>query len=106
MANGVDLRLLSSFEEGAGSRICRLPEDRRPRFAGIAGDAKAGSFTLAGRGAGAAALSEAALLLAAEGIALEEGVLGDNCISLRVAPEQAEAALRKLHEKLVLPGIA
>ena len=105
MANNVDLRLLSSFEEGAGSRICRLPEDRRPRFVGITGDRKAGELTLAGRGADAAALSEAALLLAAEGIEVLEGVLGENRITLKLRPEQAETALRLLHEKLVLPGL-
>ena len=106
MANNVDLRLLSSFEEGAGSRICRLPEDRRPRFAGIAGDRKAGRLTLAGKGADAAALSEAALLLAAEGIALEEGGLDDKGVTLSVSPEKAEAALALLHRAMVLPGLA
>ncbi len=102
MANDVDLRLLSAFEEGAGSRICRLSEDRRPRFAGITGNAESGRLVLAGKGADASALSEAALLLAAGGIMLLEGGLGDNRIELAVAPGRTGEALALLHRELVL----
>ena len=106
MANDVDLRLLSSFSKVPGSRVCRLAEDKRPRYAGITGEPEKGALCLAGRGADAAGLSETALLLAAAGIKLSEGTLGDGCIFLTVPPERGEEALKLLHRELVLPGLA
>jgi len=103
MADNVPLRLLSSFTEGEGTRVCRLPENRRPRLAGITGQPETGRLTLAGKGADAGVLSAAVLGLAEQGIAVAEGALGENAVSLTVAPEQWQQALTHLHRTLILP---
>ena len=100
MANRVPLRLLSSFTEGEGSALCLLPERARPRFAGLT--FSDGCLTLAGKGADAGALSEAVLLLAREGIRVEEGALAENALTLSVEPEEQARAAALVHEHFVL----
>ena len=102
MAGNVPLRLLSSFTEGEGTRVCRLPESKRPRLAGITGQAAQGRITLAGKGADAGTLSAAVLGLARQGVAVKEGSLLDNAVSLTVAPDAWQQAIETLHRELVL----
>ena len=102
LAGNVPLRLLSSFEEGGGSEVKLTPEAARPRFAGITGSSQAGTLALVGRGADAAALSEAVLILANAGIAVLDGALGKNALTLRVSPDAQRTALKLLHEKMIL----
>ena len=102
LAGNVPLRLLSSYKEGGGSEVKLMPEAARPRFAGITGKADAGTLTLVGRGADAAALSEAVLTLANADIAVLDGGLKENALTLRVSPTAQSAAVKLLHEKMIL----
>ncbi|MCR5575807.1 MAG: hypothetical protein K6F56_02235, partial [Oscillospiraceae bacterium] len=102
MVNHVPLRLLSSFTPGPGTLVRRLPDEARPRFAGITGRAEAGSLTLAGAGADAAALTESTLLLAQAGIPARSGALEQNAVSLTLAPELVREAMRLLHREMIL----
>ena len=102
LANDVPLRLLSSFEEGPGSTVKLLPEAKRPTLAGLTGRAETGRITLAGRGADAAALSEAVLLLSKAGVAVLGGALGENAMTLTVKKEDHPAAMQLLHRGMIL----
>ncbi len=102
LAGNVPLRLLSSYKEGGGSEVKLMPEAARPRFAGITGKADAGTLTLVGRGADAAALSEAVLTLANADIAVLDGGLREDALTLRVSPTAQRAAVKLLHEKMIL----
>ena len=102
LAGSVPLRLLSSFETGGGSEVRLMPEAARPRFAGITGKAAAGTLTLVGRGADAGALSRAVLLLGKAGIAVRDGALRENALSLTVRPGEHSAAMKLLHEEMIL----
>ena len=102
LANDVPLRLLSSFEEGPGSTVKLLPEAKRPALAGLTGRAETGRITLAGRGADAAALSEAVLLLSKAGVAVLGGALGENAMTLTVKKEDHPAAMQLLHRGMIL----
>ena len=102
MTNSVNLRLLSSFEEGEGSAVRLLPEAARPRIAGITGRQETGRVTLVGKGADAMALSEAVLLLGRAGIAVLDGKLAENALSLAVPPEDHPAAMALLHVEMIL----
>ena len=100
LAGNVPLRLLSSFELSEGTEVMLLPESARARLAGITG--RGGRITLAGRGADAHALSEAALKLSRAGIAVLDGGLGDNCLTFSVAPDALLPAMRLLHREMIL----
>jgi aspartokinase len=102
LADNVPLRLLSSFEEGPGSTVKLLPEAQRPRLAGITGRAETGRISLAGRGADAAALSEAVLLLAGAGIGVRDAGLGENVMTLTVNKEDHLKAMQILHGEMIL----
>lgn len=102
LAGNVPLRLLSSFELGDGTEVMLLPESARPRLAGLTGRAGSGRITLAGKGADASALSEAALLLSKAGIEVLDGALGDNSLTLTVAPEKQTDAMRIVHNVMIL----
>jgi aspartate kinase len=102
LANDVPLRLLSSFEEGPGSTVKLLPETKRPALAGLTGRADTGRITLAGKGADAAALSEAVLLLSKAGVAVLGGALGENAMTLTVKKEDHPAAMQLLHRGMIL----
>lgn len=102
LAGNVPLRLLSSFEEGPGSTVKLLPEAQRPRFAGITGRAETGRISLAGHGADAAALSEAVLLLSGADIAVRDGTLGENVMTLTVKKEDQLKAMQLLHREMIL----
>ena len=106
LANGVALRILSSFTEGEGTRIRRLPDAARPPFAGITGEPEAGRIFLAGKAADAAALSRAALLLAEAGLPLTDGALADGGIVLTVPPGDWREAISLLHGEMVLAKAA
>jgi len=102
LANNVPLRLLSSFEEGPGSTVKLLPEAKRPGLAGLTGRAETGRITLAGRGADAAALSEAVLLLSKAGVEVLDGTLGENAMTVTVKKEDHPAAMQLLHGGMIL----
>ena len=96
MANHIPLRLLSSFTEGSGSVIRRLSDEARPRFAGITGRPEEGRLTIAGAQADAAALADAALLLAQAGIRAGAGELPEGAVRLTLPPERARASISRL----------
>jgi hypothetical protein len=102
LAGNVALRLLSSFHVGDGSEVRLMPDAARPRFAGLTGNAESGRVTLAGRGADAAALSEAVLLLSAAGIRVRDSSFAENALSMYVDPEDQPAALALIHDGMVL----
>ena len=101
LADNVPLRLLSSFEEGPGSTVKLLPEAQRPRLAGLTGRAETGKITLAGKGADAAALSEAVLLLSRAGMEVTDAALGENAMTLAVKKEDHPAAMQILHAGMI-----
>jgi aspartate kinase len=103
LAGNVPLTLLSSFREGAGTAVKLLADSRRPRLAGLTGKAESGRITLAGKDANAASLSEAALLLADNGIQVQDAALADRVLSLFVLPEDYQGAAELLHRSLILP---
>ena len=102
LAGNVALRLLSSFHVCDGSEVRLIPDAARPRFAGLTGNAKSGRVTLAGKGADAAALSEAVLLLSAAGIRVKDSRFAENALSMYVDPEDQPAALALVHDGMVL----
>ena len=102
LADNVPLRLLSSFEEGPGSVVKLLPEAQRPRLAGLTGRAETGKITLAGKGADAAALSEAVLLLSRADVAVRDGTLGENAMTVTVKKEDHLRAMQLLHGEMIL----
>ncbi len=104
LAGNVPLRLLSSFELSEGTEVMLLPESARARLAGITG--RGGSITLAGRGADARALSEAALKLSRAGVAVLDAALVENSLTLTVDSRDQLSALRLLHNEMILnPGM-
>lgn len=102
MANNVELRLLSSFEEGSGTAVTYLNNSRRPRFAGVTGNSESGRVCLAGTGADAAAMSDAVLCLAENNIPVLSGILAENCVIVEVAPQQQREAMKHIHRKFIL----
>ena len=58
--------------------------------------------SLAGRGADAAALSEAVLLLSGAGIAVLDGALGENVMTFTVKKEDHLNAMQILHREMIL----
>lgn len=102
LAGNVPLRLLSSFELSEGTEVMLLPESARSRIAGITGREGSGRVTLAGRGADAHALSEAALRLSRAGIEVLDGALGENSLTLTLAPADQLSAMRILHQEMIL----
>jgi len=102
MANRVELRLLSSFKELPGTRLCHLKDSRRPAFAGITGRAEEGRISIGGKSADAASLSEAVMLLSAAGIKVIKGSLGENIFSLEVEKDDFLPAMETLHREMIL----
>ena len=102
MANKVELILLSSFNEGDGTRVTMLRDAERPGFAGITGRRETGIISIGGKKADAGALSQAVMLLAEEGIKVLDGNIAENCFSLSTAPEDFMAAMEHLHREMVL----
>ena len=102
LANNVPLTLLSSFEPGEGTAVRLLPDPKRPRLAGVTGNAAAGRITLAGKGADAACLSEAVMKLSEAGIRVWDGILTENAVTVFTASEDQPAAMKLLHAEMVL----
>lgn len=102
MANAVELRLLSSFREGPGTRLALLPEGRRPDFAGITGQRNSGKISLGGKKADAAAMSKALMLLAKHGISVNGGSIGENIFTLEVDERDFVPAMESLHREFLL----
>ena len=102
MANNVELELLSSFSGRRGTRLKLLRDSQRPDFAGITGKAESGRISLGGRGANAAALSKAVLLLAEQGISVLSGDIGENCISIETEKNAFLPAIKLLHREMLL----
>ena len=96
-ACGVEIRLLSSMAAGEGSVVRRLPEERRPPYAGLTRDRTAGTLTLVGRAADAEALSRLTLCLGGRGIPVLGGAVSEGTVSVTLPPERLEGALRLAH---------
>lgn len=102
MANNVELILLSSFNEGPGTRLCMLRDSQRPDFAGITGRQETGRISIGGKKADAGALSEAVMRLSELGIKVKKGELGENIFSLEVEKTDFIPAMETLHREMVL----
>ena len=102
MANNVELVLLSSFNEGPGTRLCMLKDSRRPDFAGITGRQETGRISLGGKAANAGSMSKAIMLLSELGIKVKNGSLGENIFTLEVEERDFLPAMEALHRKMVL----
>ena len=105
MANSVVIHLLSSFTDAPGSQVRALRDGSRPNFAGITRSRTSGEISLAGKAADAAALSRAVLLLAAEGIEVLSGSVGDGRISVLVGEAEQPRAMRLLHREMILDAL-
>ena len=105
MANSVVIHLLSSFTDAPGSQVRALRDGSRPDFAGITRSRASGEISLAGKAADAAALSRAVLLLAAEGIEVLSGSVGDGRISVLVEEAEQPHAIQLLHREMILGAL-
>ena len=105
MANSVVIHLLSSFTDAPGSQVRALRDGSRPDFAGITRSRASGEISLAGKAADAAALSRAVLLLAAEGIEVRSGSVGDGRISVLVEEAEQPRAMQLLHREMILGAL-
>lgn len=101
MANGVDIRLLSSFKSSEGSVVRALPDGDRPAFAGVTRDSAACTVSAVGRAAGAGTLSELALLLGRAGVPVLGGSAEEGCVSVKVAQAQLLPALELIHSAII-----
>jgi len=102
MANNVELELLSSFSGRRGTRLRLLKNTQRPDFSGITGRAETGRISIGGKGADAAALSKAVMLLAEQGISVLAGDIAENCISLETERNAFLPAIKVLHREFLL----
>ena len=105
MANSVVIHLLSSFNDAPGSQVRALRDGSRADFAGITRSRTSGEISLAGKAADAAALSRAVLLLAAEGIEVLSGSVGDGRISVLVGEAEQPRAMQLLHREMILDAL-
>ena len=105
MANSVVIHLLSSFTDAPGSQVRALRDGSRADFAGITRSRTSGEISLAGKAADTAALSRAVLLLAAEGIEVLSGSVGDGRISVLVKEEEQPRAMQLLHREMILGAL-
>lgn len=101
MVNGVEIRLLSSFEKGPGSVVRFLKETERPPYAGVTRDGESCAVTAVGRAAGPATLSELALLLGQNGIPVLDAALEEGRATLKVPGENLLPALELVHSALI-----
>ena len=97
MEYGVEIRLLSSLTGTGGSIVTALPEEERPKAAGVTRDAAVGLVTLVGREVDAGTLSALVLMLAKAGVEVLSGRAEEGAVSVKVAPEQLLPALRLIH---------
>ena len=97
MESGVELHLLSSFSPGSGTVVRQLSSSARPALAGVTCDRRKNTVTLAGCEAGAALLPLLAGEFAARQIAILNSEVRENALTLTVAREQLDEALRALH---------
>ncbi len=102
MANGVKLRLMSSFKSLPGTELCFLPDERRPTFAGVTRDEESSTVTAVGTGADSDSLGKIISALGSEGVAVLMGSVEKNRVSVMVARAQLLTALRIAHSALFL----
>ena len=102
LANNIDIHLLSSFESTPASLVCRLKDAERPAFAGVTRCKGESNLSLAGKAADASALSRMVVLLSEAGIPVRSGQLEEGRVSVQVAPQQLDAAMRLIHDEMVL----
>ena len=97
MEQGVSITLLSSLTGEGGSVVRPLGEDERPDWAGLTQNREAGTLTLVGRAADAGALSRLVLALAAEGLPVLGGALGEGFVRVQLPPDRLEEGLHLCH---------
>lgn len=102
MANGIKLRLLSSFKPLPGTELRFLSDGSRPPFAGVTRDAKSSTVTAVGRAADSENLAKLISVLGDKGVAVLMGSVEENRISVKVAPQQLLPALKIVHSELIL----
>ena len=101
MANGMELQLLSSFEEGEGSRVRQLFDPERPAFAGVTRDVENATVSAVGRAASQQSLAVLRPLLESAGIPVLSAGVEEGCVTLKVAPAQLMAALTQVHRAVI-----
>lgn len=102
MANGVKLRLMSSFKALPGTELCFLPDERRPAFAGVTRDEKSCTVSAVGTAASSASLAQLISALGSGGVAVLTGSVEENRVSVKVARAQLLTALKIAHSTLLL----
>ena len=97
MEQGVTITLRSSLTGEGGSVVRPLDEEERPAWAGLTQNREAGTLTLVGRAADAGALSRLVLALAAEGLPVLGGALGEGFVRVQLPPDRLEEGLHLCH---------
>ncbi len=101
MEKAVPLVLLSSFRAGPGSRVLLLPEERRPKLAGVTRDEAKSSVTVVGRAADGALGERLRRRLERSGIPVRDLEAEEGCVTLTVAPAQLLPALELCHRAVL-----
>lgn len=101
MEKAVPLWLLSSFRAGEGTRVLPLPEERRPRLAGVTRDEASSTVTLVGRAADLSLLERLRQELEHSGIPVRSARAEEGCVRFTVAPAQLLPALELCHREIV-----
>ena len=101
MEKAVPLWLLSSFRAGEGTRVLPLPEERRPRLAGVTRDEASSTVTLVGRAADLSLLERLRQELEHSGIPVRSARAEEGCVRFTVAPAQLLPALELCHRAVV-----
>ena len=100
MANGVEIRLLSSFRPGPGSVVRSLAQEDRPPVAGVTRDRERSCVTVAGKAVGPAMLHWLEGELRKNGIVPLKSETGEGRLQIQVAPDRLLPALELLHRTL------
>ena len=97
MANKVEVNILSSFNEGAGSCVRPLKDEERPLFAGVTRNALSNEVTLVGKAVTAETLRAMVTNLESNGIAVVMGCAGNGFATVQVGQSTLLDALRLTH---------
>lgn len=100
MENNLDLRLLSSFEKGSGSRLCLLDEAERPAITGITRSEAEESLSIVGKATDKALADSLAELLNRAGFCVGSTKLSEGCISFGLDKAGLVPAMQHLHSFL------
>jgi len=101
MKNGIEIRLLSTFDGGAGSAVRALRDEERADYVGVTRNAQSSEVSLVGKCAGADTLSELVLTLSRAGIPALSVSSEEGCATVKVSPSQLSATMNLIHATMI-----